>query len=566
MRAILIASFLFLCTQLSLTAQNAAEQMKKAVLEQEFVQALKFAGTALRENPKSSEILLLAGDVYSEMDKFDSAIIAYKMAAELDAENLNSLRKMALAQANAGKLQDAMTTIRKALKKKEKDVDNLITQSAIYLKADSLVQAEYTLLKAREIDSKRPEVFIGLGDYYYAKKIYELAKNNFEEALQLNSSLLGARIKLASSYYRLANMESDQTLSNELFARSLKEWNAITKADPKNATAFYEQGKIFFLASKFPEAGVSFNRYAVLRPEGWLGRWYAAQSWYKARRYDSAVVHLEAVRTQIDTIREKADAMLAHTYFEIKKFKESVALYKAMGKLDQTNSERFGYAAFFSGDTTTAIAAFYAAIDGTEKKCNTMFRFGNLLFTMKKYDDAITVFRKRIAACDDSNSVKAKYFVGLSHFSANRPDSAILAIQDYLKSETNSVSGRVYIANSFTSLKKADSAKKYLNEALEISKTALAANPANATVKKETEQAYDALCRMALENKEFAQVIKYGKSWLEINPESTTAYLYLGFAYQSMNEKDNACKAYGDVLKRDPNNQAAAKNKKALGC
>lgn len=43
----------------------------------------------------------------------------------------------------------------------------------------------------------------------------------------------------------------DQTLSQEYFRRSLNEWNYITKVDPKNATAFYEQGKYFFLPPNF---------------------------------------------------------------------------------------------------------------------------------------------------------------------------------------------------------------------------------------------------------------------------------------------------------------------------
>jgi len=40
----------------------------------------------------------------------------------------------------------------------------------------------------------------------------------------------------------------------------------------------------------------------------------------------------------------------------------------------------------------------------------------------------------------------------------------------------------------------------------------------------------------------------------------------LGFAYQTIGEKDNACKAYSEALKRDPKNSAAQKNKSALNC
>ena len=68
-----------------------------------------------------------------------------------------------------------------------------------------------------------------------------MEKDNYEAALATDGkqvtqkSILNAKIKLGSSYYRLGNMVMDQQLSNEYFRRSLNTWNDITKADPKNA-------------------------------------------------------------------------------------------------------------------------------------------------------------------------------------------------------------------------------------------------------------------------------------------------------------------------------------------
>jgi cytochrome c-type biogenesis protein CcmH/NrfG len=53
---------------------------------------------------------------------------------------------------------------------------------------------------------------------------------------------------------------------------------------------------------------------------------------------------------------------------------------------------------------------------------------------------------------------------------------------------------------------------------------------------------------------------------LEINEKSAIPHVYLGFAYQTQGDKDNACKAYAEALKRDPKNTASQKNKSALGC
>ena len=570
-------SFLFVLLMFfgnSLFAQGNVDQFKKAVEDKEFVEALRLTPEIVNQNRKDNSILMMAADVYMEMELPDSAVSVLAIAMDNDDDSPVLNREYALALSKANKSSMALSVMNALLKKKkmDKDPENYVTLSNIYLATDSVLQAEYNLLVARELDDKNAQVYIGLGDLYFAKKVFELAKDNYEAALatdgkQLSTkSILNAKIKLASSYYKLGNMEMDQQLSNEYFRRSLNTWNEITKADPKNATAFFEQGKIFFLASKFLEAGASFNRYAILRPEGWLGRWYAGQAWYNSRKYDSAAIHLELVRNKIDSITGKANAMLAHSYFEIKKFQESINLYRSLPSLNQTDYERMGYAAFFSKDTVTAIDAFYKSINGSEKKCNTAFRFANLLQTMKKYDEAIAVFRKRIADCEDSNSVKSRFFIGSSYFQAQKYDSALISLKEYLALDGNSISGRVYIGNTFNALKKSDSTKKYLLNAVELAQQSLLTNPGNTSIIKESELAFEAMCRVSLEGKDVQSVIKYGKAWLEINEKSAIPHVYLGFAYQTQGDKDNACKAYAEALKRDPKNTAAQKNKSAFGC
>ncbi|MFM8839789.1 MAG: tetratricopeptide repeat protein [bacterium] len=555
-------------------AQNTLEQFKRAINDKEYVEALHYVPEIVNQHKKDNEVLMLAADVYMEMEMPDSAVSVLSLAMDNSNDSPILNREYALALSKAGRTTSALSVMNALMKKKkmDKDPENYVTLSNIYLAVDSVLQAEYNLLVARELDDKNSQVYIGLGDLYFAKKVFELAKDNYEAALANDGkqlpvkSILNAKIKLASSYYKLGNMEMDQQLSNEYFRRSLNTWNEITKADPKNATAFYEQGKIFFLASKFLEAGASFNRYALLRPEGWLGRWYAGQAWYNAKRYDSAAIHLELVRTKIDSITGKANAMLAHAYFETKKFQESIALYRSLPGLNQTDYERMGYAAFFSKDTVTAVDAFYKSINGAEKKCNTAFRFANLLQSMKRYDEAISVFKKRIADCEDSNSVKARFFIGSCYFLAQKYDSALISLKEYLALDGVSISGRVYIGNTFNAMKKSDSAKKYLMSAVELAQQSLLNSPGNPSIVKESEQAFEAMCRISLEAKDVQTVIKYGKAWFEINDKSTIPHVYLGFAYQTLSDKDSACKAYSEALKRDPKNTAAQKNKTALNC
>ena len=58
----------------------AANQLKEAVAAKDFEAAIKFAPDAVKENPDNREILLLAGDVFVEMDRNDEALNAYQRA------------------------------------------------------------------------------------------------------------------------------------------------------------------------------------------------------------------------------------------------------------------------------------------------------------------------------------------------------------------------------------------------------------------------------------------------------------------------------------------------------
>jgi tetratricopeptide (TPR) repeat protein len=550
-------------------AQSNIDKAKQFVAERDYLKAYDYALPAVKDAPKNSDVLLLAGEIYLEMEKADSAVQFIAKAVDID-DKTSVMRKYAKALARAGKFEEAVKIAKKAIKKDEKDAYNQLALADVYLKADSLKQAEMTIIVAKDLNKKIPDGFVALGDLYYAQRVYELARMNYEEALLLDSNLLDARIKLATSYYKLANAEPDKDLSNELFGRSLREWNRITKEDPKNASAFYEQGKIFYLADKFGEAAKSFYQYTLLRPEGWLGMWYLAQSSFKIGQYDSAIKQLEIVKIKIDTVKERATLMLAQSQFELKKYKESAANFAEAQKFSATNPaikidaldmERWGRAAILSGDTATALQNFKTVIDNSDgKKCSLMYSYAFLLKEKKMYAESIQIYRKRIAACNDSMSIKARLFIGLNFYSDNKPDSAIIALKEFIQLDPNSMYGRIMLSNSFTALKLADSSKKTLVEALEVGKQ----NPA--TSKKDLENVLSELCRIYLDAKDYANLLKYAKTWSEINTESATAYIYIAVGYQGNADKENACKNYREVLKRDKENKVAKQNMKALGC
>lgn len=550
-----------------LLAQSAFDTARELVQQRDFDSAAVEIQKALKEKPKDVAVLMLAGDIFSEIEKAEKAVSCYQKAYELDEENSAVARKYALALSAKGDNQKANTIIRRAIKNDKNNVYNTLALGEILINSDSTNIAELMIIKAREMKKDIPDAYLALGNLYFKKKVYELAKDNYEEALKLEPNNLLARERLATAYYQMANRETENSLANELYTRSLQEWATITKQDPKNARAFYEQGKIFFFASQFAKAAPSLAQYLRLRPDAdnvVIARWYLAQSYEKLRNCDSAEPHLRYASQMIDSVKEKALFLLARCYFDSKKYKQCAEAFADLSAknvaFDADDKERYGYALMLSGDTTNAITYIRAAIEANPTKCKTMDRLANLYYDRKMYDDAIITYRKRMLSCPDSNAARYLAFIGRSFFSANKPDSAIIMLNMALEKDSSIFFARSLMVNSYNTLGKSAEAKQTILTAIDYGKRD------TSKYKKDVETMYSSLCRIYLDAKDWSSLQKTTKSMLELNKENTNAYLFAAVAAQGLQDKDGACKNYNEVLKRDPNSEVAKKNKKALGC
>ena len=369
-------------------SQSAKDNLRSAVKNKEYIEASNYISEAISDNPKDLDLHILCGDLYFEIEKLDSALILYRKADDISSNESKVLRKIGRTLSYMGRHQEAIKILNDLVRRKKDDVYNHLELGSAYIKADSLSQAELTITRAREMNRSIPDGWVALGDLYFAQRVYELARTNYEEALSIDEDLTDARVKLATAYYWLANQETDKDLSNELFTRSLKEWNIVTQKDPKNARAFFEQGKILFLAKKWEDAAKSFYQYTQLRPTGSLGRWYMAQSMFELGQCDSAAPQLKIVANEIDTVKNKATLMLAQCFFDQKRYQESVNEYNVLHKtgiLDLKDLKRYAAALFRVNDTTNGLKIYEEIITKDTTECLLMYQLGSLMLSMKNY-------------------------------------------------------------------------------------------------------------------------------------------------------------------------------------
>ena len=552
-------------------AESDWDKMRDLVSQKDYVQAEKYIQGALKERYKDEDAYMLAGKIYTELEKYNKALIMYKKAYDLNDDDPFIIRNLAFAYGHLKQFDKALELLNAAEEDFPNDMNILLALGEIYIAKGDMDKAALEITKARELDKDNPEPYIALGDLYFAQKVYELAKDNYEQALKLDENLTHARIKLATAYYWMANREEDRDLSNELFERSLKEWNIITKKDPKYARAWWEQGRILYFGKRYGLAAGSFQKYLELNPNHSLARWYLAQSFVKTGHCDSADAHLKRVIQEIDSVKYKAGLMLAQCMFQQEKYDEALKEYETVklhSKVPTEDIERMAIAALKVGDTTKTINYYKEVISQDTTKCSKMYQLANLTIYMKRYKDAIYFLDARNKYCQDSLQSKVYYLLGTSYFSLGQKDSSLSGYKDTsltilkkaLELDSNNIQARIYMADVLAALHDKEKALIEFKKSLDL---ALADT---AKYKREITQAFAKICNLLLENQQFKEMNKVTKKWLEYDKKSSYAWIYNGISWQGMGNKENACRSYKRGLAIDPKNKFLNKQVKKLEC
>jgi tetratricopeptide (TPR) repeat protein len=550
----------------SCASADNLEEIRRLYREKQYSESARLIEAYLRSEPTSVEALILAGDVYGQLDQPEKALEYYRAAYQREKENPEVLRKYARLLSERGQHSEAIELLRRAVRSHPRDVMLRLAYGQALLAADSIQAAELEITKAREMNKTIPDGFLALGDLYYSQRVYPLAKDNYEQALTLDPDNVLAREKLALVYFRMANAEVvDNVLANEYYSRSLQQWAEIIKRDPTYARAYFEQGKIFFYASRFPEAAAALREYVRLRPDASntpLARWYLAQSLEKIGKCDEAQEYLEATIGSIDSVRSKARLLLARCYFDTKQYQNAANTFRDLQADDPSmiestlDRERFGYALILSGDTASAIPVLRQVVDRDSSRCLTMYRLAELYRLRQQYDDAVTLYQRYLSNCPDTMAARIYALMGASFFSANRLEEAMHALEQSIERDSTLVFAYRLLATT----------QKSLGQSLKQIITTLQRGLRNAITPADRALLYTLYCQLLLEDRQYEELKLVASGWFRSDSDRAEAALYLAVGYQGIGDRDGACKYYREALRLNPTLEVAKKNLKQLDC
>jgi len=542
---------------------------QKAVADGDFVLAATHIRNAIRKDPENMEALALGAKIYMELNIRDTALSYAKQVYD-DNDNVKEhVILYAQALSENGRAAEASVILR-AYYRKHEEVDVTLALVNALVAADSLKTAELVATTARNKFPKSASAYLALGNLYFNSKpipVFELAIQNYDQALQIDPTDVQAHFNLAICYWRMGNRETDDDLANEYFSRSLKEWDQVTKLDPKNARAWFEEGKILYLGGRYSAAATALTTYRELRPLGTgeiMASWYLGESLYKQNKCDSAKQHLDDAASRTDSLKPKVALMMAKCSFQSKKWKECVDYYTLAAPIKSRWENQdywfFGVALVVAGDTAKAIDVMAEAADRDPKQCTFMFRYALLLQSRLSYSRSTAIFRQRLANCPDSLDSKIHVFIGNNFFADSLVDSAAVSYERALL--LNPRYSYALFRMGETSIIRGDVEK---GTSLLESVVTTAQTSSSPDDRRYGNPAIARLNALDLENKKWQQIVERSKLGTELDPKSVSAWIYLAIGQQGLQNVDEAKKAYKEVLKLDPSNETAKKNLKALG-
>jgi tetratricopeptide (TPR) repeat protein len=291
--------------------------------------------------PSSAIVFFRLGDAYMRKGDYVDAIPPLKHAAELNPdapaiqqslgfallaagyasdaiphfEKINEVGALGIAQLQSGLPADAVTNLRAALAKTPNDPDLLfyLSRASAQLSSQSLDN-----LLASFPDS--PRAHQAKGQSYFQQKMYAEAEKEYQRALALRPDLPGLRLELGQIY----EAQSD-------WPKAEKEFRQEAKTQPGNAEAAYRLGDVFLQEGKMKDAADELQRSNKLRPD-------MADTLYSLGRATAASdpATAEQALTRV-TEMEKQSPLAAQAYLAL------AGVHRKLGKTDQATRDMQEY-------------------------------------------------------------------------------------------------------------------------------------------------------------------------------------------------------------------------------
>ncbi len=234
-------------------------------------------------DPKTVEEYLVEAQSYSEKRQYGSAIIALKNAIKLDSQDAKTRYLLGGAYLEQGNYVGAEKELERALELSPDDpksVSKLVQVKYKLGKYDYIYQVAEQSNAYEDDDMIVILTYAGIASINEGKEIQ--AKLYIESALAISDSSIYGQIGRAY----ISHSEND-------FQKGLDTVEALLTTAPNMADAIMLKGYLLQATEQFELAAQTFSQYASLRPKDVQVRFFIAQNYIYAQKFDAAEVEVD---------------------------------------------------------------------------------------------------------------------------------------------------------------------------------------------------------------------------------------------------------------------------------
>lgn len=399
--------------------------------------------TLIAAQPNNGEYYFYYGENFFKNDNIEKANEMYQKGADVNATSPFPYIGLGKVQWYRNKQADAKANLYKANTLgagKNATVLTKIAEVYIYGENKSLSDAFTLLAQASKLEPKNPEIYIVTGDAYLEQNEGTKAIENYEKASSLDPKSVQAILRQGQVWNRAKN-----------YTLAISTYQKAKLIDSSFAPAYREMAEIYLRAGQYQNAFENAKRYIQLNSDcSALGR-YAGMA-YLAKKYQESID--AAMQAQkCDPKNNYLNRYLAYDYLEMKNYPTGLTSINSLFssadadfKLIPQDYETRAKLNAQSGNDSLAIMDLKKAyeLDTTRKDLNN--DLANSYMKMKKYPEAIDVYKKKMATTKPSAN---DYFgIGRAYYYSKDFVNADSSFEQIIKSQPDLPIGYLWRAKA----------------------------------------------------------------------------------------------------------------------
>jgi tetratricopeptide (TPR) repeat protein len=325
------------------------------------------------------------------------------------------------------------------------------------------------------------------------------------------------------------------------YTDALRHYKEAMQTDSTFAPAYKSAGRLYNLATRYPDAVRFYLKYTQLKPDDAEGQFGLAEAFFKMGTSRKAQEAAEKAYA-IDSTDTRVRLLLARTTFLTNDMARSERFFAGVpdtGRYEPADWVKLAQIAIGQKKLERADTLLAIALAKDSTMADAYSAKGKIYLNRQKPDSAAIQFETSLALAP--NSAPTKINLGIAYLQIKRPQDAVKTLREAVALSPDFAPGHVYLGQALVS---SDS----LAAALAEYKRASELDPKNGA-------ALRGAAFVHMRRTEYGAAVTLMRAATEADPKSADSWVMLGNALAGLNKVDEAIKAVQSGLELNPNHE-----------